>query len=967
METTMTMPTPRSRRLALAFAAAGVALPSLALAQRTDTFDASRRHQTIDFFGAHDAWTAQVVGRWDTASRDRAAELLFSKTSGIGLSGWHFNFGAGIDTTIPDRNRTAETFEVSQGVYDWTRQAGERWFLRSAKSHGVESFHAVVYSPPKRMTKNGRVYPDANSGTTNLRTGYDGQFAAYMADILQHFRDNPDAAERIAFDTIAPINEPQWSWEGGSQEGNRYSISDIKRVTRALHQQLAARSLGTDVSLIESGQIQDMYGGRNYLSNLAGDPTFKPLLDGTISYHSYWSDGASLLTARQSMANAMAAHPDLRVWQTEYCILGADGPGRDLGMTTALRTARTMHFDLTVANVSAWSWWLAMSPYDYKDGLVYYNPTSRTLQESKTLWAVGHYSRFLRPGFQRIDFGGANTDTNGVLASGWRNPGSGELVFVYSNPLTDPQSIRLDPTQTADYRADYVTPYLTTDAAGDNLRALPPHLLEHAFDLPARSMLTFVSGTLAEDNTGKLFTSFAGSRDYLLGGGLLGIAPLQDTYAGAMSGAGGVLKTGGGTLTFTGNNTYAGDTVVRGGTLVLAGTANAPVGRLRNGRLVVESGATAVVGYHNALGGNVIANIPPVLLRYGGRLTTADTMSVNLGPLTLAGGDLASGAPNVTWGSWTLNRDLAVTGGVTSTISARQVQVRGTVGIHIDPGSALRVTGSLRNITGGTGHLVQRGGGTLQLTDTVLASVSVEQGTLHAHGNVQADLAIGVGGTLGAGQAGGDDRVGSLALAGNLTLQPASQLLVDLASASSFDQIVVTGAATLGGSIRPVLLGGFVPAPGDAFTVLDAATLAGSFNAHALGFARTSNGVGGFRIELASGGRVVLRDFLRVGDVDGSGAVNNQDIAVFVSLLTGAAATDAAQFAADVDGNGLVNNQDIAPFVALLTAGRPIGELAGDPDLAPLVAMVPEPAVLSLAVLGVGTLLRRRRGSPTIR
>jgi len=36
-----------------------------------------------------------------------------------------------------------------------------------------------------------------------------------------------------------------------------------------------------------------------------------------------------------------------------------------------MQTARVMHYDLTVANLSACQWWTAVSPEDYKDGLIY--------------------------------------------------------------------------------------------------------------------------------------------------------------------------------------------------------------------------------------------------------------------------------------------------------------------------------------------------------------------------------------------------------------------------------------------------------------------------------------------------------------------------------------------------------------------------------------------------------------------
>ena len=74
---------------------------------------------------------------------------------------------------------------------------------------------------------------------------------------------------------------------------------------------------------------------------------------------------------------------------SEFCILGDNdgfkGNGRDLGMETALFVANVIHADLTIANASAWQWWLAVSPYDFKDGLVYIDKskTDGTIYESK--------------------------------------------------------------------------------------------------------------------------------------------------------------------------------------------------------------------------------------------------------------------------------------------------------------------------------------------------------------------------------------------------------------------------------------------------------------------------------------------------------------------------------------------------------------------------------------------------------
>jgi len=68
-------------------------------------------------------------------------------------------------------------------------------------------------------------------------------------------------------------------------------------------------------------------------------------------------------------------------------------------MDAALYLARTIHNDLTVAHASAWQYWLAISPYDYKDGLIYIDKNKRdgTIMEAK---CCGHWKLqpFIRPG-----------------------------------------------------------------------------------------------------------------------------------------------------------------------------------------------------------------------------------------------------------------------------------------------------------------------------------------------------------------------------------------------------------------------------------------------------------------------------------------------------------------------------------------------------------------------------------------
>lgn len=496
-----------SRRTALqTIAAASSAFDTV----ETDSIDLGTRLQTIDHFGASDCWSFQRLGTWSDEARNHVADLLFSSTKGIALSCWRFNLGAGINPQITNPWRTAETFELDEGRYDWSRQQPERWFLAAAKARAVRHFLAFVNSPPGRLTRNGLTFcpPD---GTTNLKPGAEAQFARYLCDILDHFQSQPEESGPIGFDYLSPINEPQWDWTGRSQEGMRASNDDIKRIARALDAELSRRSLPTRLSLIESGSIPDLYQLNekasskyaapygNYLEALAGDPEIAPLLNNTLGYHSYWSDrlNGELVEHRQKLAEARKRFPGLKLWQTEYCVMtgpeGKGGNGRDLTMNTALDVARVIHLDLTLAGVSAWHWWTAASPVNYKDGLLYTNWRKPGDEESilpaRTLWALGNYSRFVRPGMVRVALSGARHDIQGLLASAYFDPNARTLAAIYLNLSTEPRPIRLN-IHGSRWRPASITPYITSDTPGDELRPAPPAAAGAPVEIPPRSVVT---------------------------------------------------------------------------------------------------------------------------------------------------------------------------------------------------------------------------------------------------------------------------------------------------------------------------------------------------------------------------------------------------------------------------------------------------------------------------------------------
>jgi O-glycosyl hydrolase len=465
--------------------------------------EAADLDQEILGFGASDCWSIQHVGMWPQEKREAIADLLFetgldpiNDPQGIGLSVWRFNIGAGSSRQehISRPWRRADTFLNDDFTgYDWSRLRGQRWFLAAARQRGVDRFVAFVNSPPINMTKNGRAYCDAASGSTNLAEGREGDFAVYLADIVEHFR----RFEGVEFDVLSPFNEPQWDWDEGSQEGCRYSAADMKRVIDALDEQ--ALPAGTEIEVPESGNILDLWSGKSYVEAFyqptsacyVGDAVAR-----TITGHSYGTDlpGSGLVEHRRRLRAALERYSDLKYAMTEYCPLGPHGRGRDLGMDTALAVARVIHFDLVIAGATSWQWWLAVSPYDYKDGLVYvdHDTEDGEFHESKTLWALGNFSRFVRPGMVRVGVRRADGATHektvdGLMVSGFLDDARGIVatVIVNRSGQSTPVNVVVEGRRIGAW-----IPYVTSDRSDLGAHAAIP--AGSTVEIPARSVVTLV-------------------------------------------------------------------------------------------------------------------------------------------------------------------------------------------------------------------------------------------------------------------------------------------------------------------------------------------------------------------------------------------------------------------------------------------------------------------------------------------
>lgn len=164
--------------------------------------------------------------------------------------------------------------------------------------------------------------------------------------------------------------------------------------------------------------------------------------------------------------------------------------------------------------------------------------------------------------------------------------------------------------------------------------------------------------------------------------------------------------------------------------------------------------------------------------------------------------------------------------------------------------------------------------------------------------------------------------VGTLTCTGSYTQTPSGTLSIELLGTSQYDRLVVSGAASLRGTVDLVAGGGFTPQPGHQFVVLTAGSLSGQFD--------DVRGPGRFVASYA-GNQVTLTVVNQIGDVNCDGAVTFDDIDPFVVALGGEAAYLAAYpncswLLADTDCDGDVDFDDIDPMVACLSGNCSCGE-----------------------------------------
>ena len=396
-------------------------------AQSSDlTINPSSLQQKITGFGVSSAWSGSYANASDP-------DYLWSTTTGAGLSLLRIRYGDGLS------------------------------IAQAAAKAGV-----TVWMTPWGTGANGS--PGGSDTTTQTANGCKSSvpvltnpsaLAASLVSWVQNAK-----TQGVPIYAVSGENEPD---SCGINQTTSYSAAQLATWI-GTYLGPAMAPLGVKVM---GPETQNGCGFSSYFSALQSNMDAWNALD-IFASHEY---GCGTLPSEPSIAAANKEY-----WETEVDTGTASGDSPGDGIASALLTATTIHNDLTKANLNAWHyWWMYCSN---NSGCLY---DTGTKVWAKRLWAMGNFSRFVRPGWKRVATSG--TAPSGVLVSAYINPMNGALSIVAINSNTASKSVSFYISSGAPCA---LTPYETS--ASENLAAGPVVSVSRSrvtVTLAAQSVTTF--------------------------------------------------------------------------------------------------------------------------------------------------------------------------------------------------------------------------------------------------------------------------------------------------------------------------------------------------------------------------------------------------------------------------------------------------------------------------------------------
>jgi glucuronoarabinoxylan endo-1,4-beta-xylanase len=513
-----------------------------------------KERQTIDGFGASFSFrqSENVLNHYPEETQNELLDLMFDKEKGIGLSivrnmvgddmrvgeySWgeygiwwdgpvptvktaatHTERPSTIDPATGKSNLDGDNYrwfydvnefpgdypeyyadaEKNEAFNEWgwdlsPMDRGQVWVMKKAQEYAEKQNEEIkmisaIWSPPAWLKSN-----NSTTGRGNVPAAQYGEFAEYMADYIEGYKKYYD----INIYGLSLSNEPSYN---GGYSCCQWTNEQLRDAIKVIGPEFENRGITAKLQGTEH-----MNWNENYITATLNDPEAAKYLD-TAIWHPYGSNettGFGVLPNTKRMG--------IPIWETEWCNLNNETDN----ITTALRHARLMNRQLTIAEISAFCFWAGWAywrgdpdalnnagiPHDANNGsggLIYIQKYNETFPGNyyifKRYYVFGQYSKFIRPDWVRIE--NEQPVVADLQTSAYKDPATGDfaIVVVNSNSTAD-RSFNLN-LLGAD--ASKVTAWRTS--ATENLDNLGDVALVNGsatVNIPAMSITTFVGKATA--------------------------------------------------------------------------------------------------------------------------------------------------------------------------------------------------------------------------------------------------------------------------------------------------------------------------------------------------------------------------------------------------------------------------------------------------------------------------------------
>jgi len=393
------------------------------------TIDFADQRQLIAGFGASGGNdSAANFRKMTAANQTRLCDLLFDQEKGIGLSIL--------------RSELFYRIEPSPGVWDWTQDEDQVWLMNGAKKRGVKYFWSACWGMPAWMKDN----KDVNNGGHLLPERYQ-DYADFLSRYIREYKSRFD----LEIQAISMSNEPDVTAKYESCLWSGAQMRDF--IKNNLAPAFARDHVKAQIMAPESSNWSHL---EAYADPLMADLEVRQLV-GIVAAHQYDQTYESETQPKYPPATPLARYAPAetygkQLWQTEVSFIGGTP---DMSIKWGIGTALLIHNAMVGAEVNAWHWWAMLNSWKDNEGLADLAGDGCIL--TKRLFALGNFSKFVRPGFHMT--GATHSPLTGVYVTAFRDAATGKFAIVAINDTAAGVALHFN---VPGYNLRKVTPWVTS-------------------------------------------------------------------------------------------------------------------------------------------------------------------------------------------------------------------------------------------------------------------------------------------------------------------------------------------------------------------------------------------------------------------------------------------------------------------------------------------------------------------------